>query len=636
MRAVLVLVLVGSVAYAEPATDPDVHASYVSGELRGTTAAFRARYAVRFEGPTYAMSTTTLIVPAGAAVTSVVVHAPDGAHRLTLVDANRARDKFMAINNQPGGKRWAVLVDARSGSIDLSFAAPRDANVTIDVELQMPTCFYRDVRYAEVPVEWKRVLSPHLRTRAGRSIELGPACPSDSVDADELWVAFPSEQLAHRPAGSERVGANAARIDLDEAHIARLEVSVAKSLGEVPRDLATAIVVDASLSMTRGQLEAQRDLVKAYAHAAGDTQVQLVAYARTARALLPSWTTARIALPRLDRELRAIAPRNGSNLDAGLAEAARWLAKTTGTKRVVVVTDERLSRQLQATLGSLAKRLPQGTLVHVVAVDEFSTLERDRGIGRALAEGTGGMAVRVGMSGDPIDATMLVRPIRIDNLAITAHGWKRFSQTLTSTCGNELGEGHGCVWWGEGDAIAGPLVVEGFIWGKRVARIVTPDASRQVELARELMQMSVLDERAFARAQKLSRAASAAWAFYGEWGGAGGYELGSMSIHGSSHRCCGSFRTGSVPGVTIGRVNPGPKLPTVDLSPQFAHVITRCELGDAHVEAELELTESEIVDVHVLAPPAVVTCVEDAIWDTSVSVPPPKLFRTSSRVVLVH
>jgi len=88
--------------------------------------------------------------------------------------------------------------------------------------------------------------------------------------------------------------------------------------------------------------------------------------------------------------------------------------------------------------------------------------------------------------------------------------------------------------------------------------------------------------------------------------------------------------------VTIGRVGPGPTLPTVDLSPQFAHVITRCGLGEAHIEVELELTEAEIVDVRVLAPPAVARCVEDAIWDTSISVPPSKFFRTSSRVVLVH
>jgi hypothetical protein len=634
MRAVVVLALLGGVAHADE--DPDVDASYVSGELRGTTAILNARYAVKLRGPAYAMSTTTLVIPDDASATAVVVHAPDGAHRLRLVDAEKAKAKFAAINDTLGQKRWALLVETRGPSLDLSFATPRDATVMIDVELQAPTCYYRDARYVQVPVQWKSVLSPHLRSRFGKLVDLGSACRNDSSgEVDELWIAFPSAELARRPAGVERIGTNAARIDLGEAHIARLEVAISERLSEVPRDLATAILVDGSRSMSRAALEAQREVVEAYARAAGDTQVQLIAYARTARPLLASWTTARTARARLDRELRAIAPRNGSNVDAGFMEAARWLAQTTGTKRVVLVTDDRLSRDLRARFDTLAKLLPANTLVHVISVDEFSAFERDHhGLGVTLAESTGGIAVRSGVPETPIDATMLLRPVRIDNLELTTPGWKQFKQPLATTCGDSLDEGRGCVWWGEGDAIAGPIAATGKLWGKRITRVITPDASREAELARELVGMSILDERASEHAQKKSRAAGSKWSFYAEWGQPGGYELGSMSIRGGGHCCHHSGRSMSVPQVRVGHVLR--TLPVIDLSPQFAHVISRCSLGDGHVSALLELTDAEIVAVTVVAPPAVARCVEDAIWETAVTPPDPHMFQTSSRIVLVH
>ena len=631
MRALIVLVLAASVAHAD-----DIDTTYVSGELRGTTAVLHARYTLKVVGPTYAWGTSTLLIPEGAAVTNVVVTAPDGTHRLDLLEAEKAQKKFEAINDTYGGKRWAMLVEWHGLSIDVSYAAPHDATLSIDVELQMPTCFDRDVRYAQVPVSWKLVLSPYLRRRLGRNLELGRCRIDQGGDLEELFVAFPSAELARKPAGPDRVGANAARIDLGEAHVARLEIAIAKTLGEVPRDLSTVIVVDGSRSMTPVQLEAQRELVKAYVRVAGETQVQLVAYARTARALLPSWTSARSAMTRLDRELRAIAPRNGSNLDAGLVEAARWLEKTSGTKRVLLLTDNRLGRDLRARFDSLYKSLAPDVLVHVVRVDEEPGLERDLGFGDTLAEPTGGMAVRVGLpeDGTSIDATMLVRPIRIDGLDITAPGWKRFSNMLQTTCDSALDEGQACTWWGEGDAVAGPLAIEGKIWGKRFVRVVTPDGSRMTELARELSTMNVLDTDAFDRAQKLSRAASNAWSFYAEWGQRGGYELGSMSLHGSG-RCCHQSSSMSPPQVRIGHSGFAP-LPIVDLSPQFEHVIARCGLGEGHVEASIELTGAEIVDVRVLAPPQVSRCVEDEIWDTAVSPPPQQLFQISSRIVLVH
>src|SRR5687768_16120870 len=101
------------------------------------------------------------------------------------------------------------------------------------------------------------MLSPHQR-RGPNSI--GRSCRNDQGDTDDhLWVAFADPSLVGKPR-EQRLGANAARIDVGEAHLARLEVAVAKTLIEQPHDLATAILVDGSRSMRSDQVEAQRAL----------------------------------------------------------------------------------------------------------------------------------------------------------------------------------------------------------------------------------------------------------------------------------------------------------------------------------------------------------------------------------------
>ncbi len=633
MRILAVAALVAATLAHADDEPPQFDVTYVIGELHDTTATLSARYVVPVHGWTFELAQRVTDIPVGAVATSVVVHAPDGTHRLELRQATKAREAFMNLNGPGNGpsRRWSVLVEVRGTLLELSIAAPRAARLVVDVEYQMPTCFWRDARYVQVPVTWKRALSPALRPRTGPQVA---GCHElDAIDPDELWVAFPTAELAHRAAGSDRIGASASRVDVGDAHVARLELALATQLGDVPDDLATALVVDSSRSMTGAQLEAQRELVQAYARAAGDSRVQVIAYARTARALLPSWTIARAAAVRLDRELRALAPRNGSNIDVGLAEAGRWLAQTTGTKRVVLVTDAFAARRISGSLAAFAKLLPEGTLVHVVTVDEASALGRfDGGFGAPLAEATGGITALAGVPDDehPLDATMLVRPIAIDELEITAPGWKRFSQLLASSCGNQLAEGRSCVWFGEGDAVAGPIAAEGMIWGRRFSRVLRPDPARGVELARELTTMSVLDTRSLEHVQRVARAASTGWSFYGEWGPRGGYDAGGFGFTGGS----GSFtsRSTSAPRVTIGRPA---KLPSLDLAPQLSNVASRCALGDLHVEAEVETTLSEIVDVLVIAPPEVVTCVEDAIWDTAITIFPP-VAHARSRVVLNH
>jgi hypothetical protein len=633
MRHLALLVLFATPALADE-TEASITVARVTAELRGTTAKFSARYHLRVPAALVGQGLASMQIPGSAVITSAVIHAPDGEHRAALVDAEQARRQFEALGNSRGEKRWAIKIEGFQNNIDIAYAVPRALTLTIDFELEAPSCFYRDARYVEVPSEWKPALASKLGRRAGTTttLDLG-SCQNKhhADDHEQLFVMFAAPELSTKPSGVERMGASAARLDLGTAHIARLEVALAKRLADVPPDLATAILVDHSRSLSARELEAQREIVKAYARVAGDTQLQIIAYTRHARALLPSWMQARVAAPRIDRELRALAPRNGSNIDLGFATAARWLAQLEGTKRVILVTDARMSDRLHARISSLGDLLPKGTLVHVVAVDEASPLERDdNSSGAALAQKSGGFAVRVGPPerNVEVDATMLLRPTQIDAFDISAPGWKEFS-TVASTCNPELVEGESCVWWGEGDTIAGPLKIEGWIWGTRVDRIVTPNPNRKVELARELSTMSILVDDAEKRVNKAARAVNAEWSLYAEWGPHGGYEHAFGTTRGGM-----SGRSARIPTVSIGRPGRGRVLPSLDLAPQLAGIVARCNLDGLHVEAEIETTLSEIVEVAVVAPPMVATCVEDAIWDTALVLRDPPIV-ARSKVVLV-
>ena len=68
MRAWLVLLALAMPAHA----DDEPELAYVSGELRGTRAVVRARYAVQLRGPMTAMGTQSLEIPDMAAFQEVM------------------------------------------------------------------------------------------------------------------------------------------------------------------------------------------------------------------------------------------------------------------------------------------------------------------------------------------------------------------------------------------------------------------------------------------------------------------------------------------------------------------------------------------------------------------------------------
>lgn len=626
-------------AWSQRTADHDLAPQLVRGKLEGPIASLTARFVIPVEARQYAQAFGGIALPPLGIVTGATVRLNGAEHVLALEAAETASQKFDALGmdeEKPGEKRSAVMISGEPGAVTLSVATAHGGVLALELSVSVPTCFAADLRYAAVPASWVKVSELALRGRRVKAEQIDAACATAvqthrGSTGNEEWIAFPAPEVAKRPSG-ERIGAFAGRLALGPEHLARVELDLAARLSEVPRDLATVILVDASRSMSADDLEAQRQLVGSYLRAAPDSRVQVLAYARRSRALLPGWTTASQAAARVDRELRAIAPRNGSHFDAALADAASWLERTGGTRRVVLVTDERMSERLSALSPATLKRvLPAGTLVHVIALGGGGQQPvRDEEAHLApLAAATDGMAVRAGHVEDPanLDATLLVRPISLDFVTVKAPGWTQITPRSDSSCGDQtdvmMPEGASCTWWGEGDPSSGPIVIEGLVWGRRTQRLVQPDAQRGTDVARELSALGSLDERLQRRVDFAARGVNSTWSLYTQWGGSEGYALGfgfGMSGIGGGGCGCGGVLDTFGRGSGTGGYHEPP-----DLARQLRPLLSACRVETVDIRAKLELTYLEIAELAVeLSPPAGTSaaqkrawqqCVEDALWD---------------------
>ena len=610
--------LAGSSA-ARADDDGYLHPASVRASLDGEMAHITARFLVAKEGP--GSHVAMILLPEGALVTSASVD----AHRLALLPADAAETAFRDIEEAPIARdpRWAAKITAAGrGSVAVAIASPQGGFAELVLEIAAPSCYFADARYVPIPQAWQRALALSVRV----------AAPPIGCGESEHWLAIHARELLGKPAGLDRIGGTAGRLALDDLHIARLELDIASKLGEVPRDLATVILLDSSRSLDDARVIEQRKLVLAYARRVPDTRLQIVTYARTPHALLPGWTTASQVLPRLERMLAAEPLRNGSNLDDALAAAAGWLAQLPGTHRILIITDELLPPRIIPT--SLRAVLDPDTLVHVAVLDGAGPLAReDDGPLGPLAAATYGMRVH-GEAGDP---ELLVRPISIDHLRVRAPGWTDMARAETSCTFDDaqLAEGRSCTWWVAGDASAGPLTIEGMAWGRRLARGFAADLGRGEALARALAGRGGLDEPYQALADRAAHAVDSVWSMFGAWGGHGGYggeDLGLGMVGGGSSCGCDGFGTlGHGSHIGTARVDD-------HLEAQLAPAIAACGAQLDRVSVTLELTLAETVDVAIDVQstlenePSVLrrrrACLVESIWEIELAIAIPQEHQT--------
>ncbi len=609
------LVVVPALALADdadpwPAAPPPARLVAVHGALDGWIATLAIRYELDVAGPRLWRTSYRLAVPPGGVVTGATVQVAGVAHVLALGAAKQLAGTLDALGSADGGARdrgWAfsitegeMLVDA----VGLDVAAPRNAHVVVDLAISVPACYLDEARYVKIEPTWM----PHVdRTLcAASSPALETAC-GNPLEASSGWLRFADREPASQP--SPRIVISRDRLVLSSTAIARVELDVAAMLADVPSDLYTAIVVDNSRSVSDRARWEQRAIVASYLGKAPTGHVQVIAYDRHARALLPAWSVASAARTKIVKSLDGLDAANGSNLDAGLAEAVRWLDGMPGTHRVIVFTDELLPWRVK--VDRLA--VPAGTLVHAVALSGGDAmLERyDRSLLAAFAAKTEGVGFVTGGGTHAVDATVLVRPIAFEHARVTAPGWTPITIDDMGACTDDetLAEGDGCAWWARG---SGSIHVTGRLWNHAVDREIALDDTHALALARTLAApLSNLDDTLRPEVERIARAVDSVWSLVASWGGTGGYAGHVVDGLGDGRYGCGCDGPGA--GAGYGSA----AMPTVQmgtLTDQLARAVSHCALRDTRVALDVELTDDEIVDVAVSAPADLTACVTDAVW----------------------
>ncbi len=622
---VLALALVAPAA-AEPEADPSAPVlRYAKARLVGDAVQIEARVEIEQDGPLPPPGLSNSIsLPTGAVVTGATVTVGHHTQRMQLLERTVA-DKRLEILSKPatpsGGRMWAVRIDSEFSDIArIEIAAARAGRVRIDFTLEVPACFADDARNILVPADWTSAMRGKgtlVSTETARV--LGERCGIDGTS----WFAFADTALARKPAGQERIGTHTQRLSLGPSDVARVEVSAAKRLSDIPIDLHTVLVVDHSRSMTTEDLETQRAAIDAYLRAAPSTRVQLVGYARDAHTLLPGWTLASQAGARIDRELRALAPRNGSNVDRGLAVASTLLDNVRGTRRIVLFTDDRLADRITFDVSTLAAAVPPNILVHVVSL---------HGVGERVARNTGHVLEPIALAttgaafavdrdaSGVIDALPLVRPISFDNISISGPEWTPLQADVA--CPDELAEGASCAWIADGTSTSKPIVVEGWLWGTKVVREISPDRRAARSLARRLVTWTSLPSHLLEGVQAAAEAVNDAWSLVATWGPRGGY--GDLETYGTIG--IGSFSTHSNHHSIVGVGKAGERPRPDELIAQLGPVVRACK-PRSKVFLVVELTIEEIVDLSLAFTDerdrALSDCITNGVWDASLALATP-------------
>lgn len=664
--AVLALLLAGHAVRADDAatdtdtdtTDVDLTARpaapyWLHGKLDGITARLGLRYRLEVVGPNRANQFEISLPPGGVATAAMLT--VDGVkHRLTLDRSQHATESFSALTEAPAGphRHWvAQIASATMADLSVTIASPRTTTLTLDLEVDVPTCFKNDRRLFSVQAGWRGSIDRSLKIAVvgtpdhpvtSPCLQNPPTTFDDDDDRTMIWIELPTSEVSSQPFGERRIATLANRIDVDHGHFARVEVDLASQISQIPPDLMTVFVIDASRSMTDSELEAQAKIIASYTRLAPQSQIQIVAYSRRARTLLPGWMVASYAQPRLERELATLATNNGSNVDAGLVEANTWLEHATGTRRVIVFTDERLADRVTGIQPkALRDALPANTLIHVIALDHGTTSRKslarddDIALGHVAIESEGLAMRAMGNDNGQFDALELLRPLALERVTLHDEGWTEMSVEHTaSTCSidgaSDLVEGNTCVFWGDAKTGATTLKLEGLLWNHKFSRVIEPAGEPRM-LARILTGFAAALGDAETEIELAARAVNAQWSMIATWGGADGYaDQAVIGTYGGWGCGCGGGANIDM----IGGIGTMAMRKVGSISDQITRATDACHVK-ARVTISLELTLAEIVDVSVetedLADRA---CVTEAVWATPLALGQPAEHDTAT-VVLV-
>jgi hypothetical protein len=550
----------------------------------------------------------------------------DGA----LMDAEQAEKRYRELTGfgRATARDPVILAWAGPGSLSLqAFPVPSGGSKTVEYTLRVPATWSSGT--------WHVVLPAMATGAVLAQAVIRPASREDALAVDGRPVASPARitldhaaDVSLSPRGQPRLAAGLAVAPAGPSRwVVHAQVEAAAKLSEVPRGAWVVVLVDASRSLDEAGLAAELAAARAYVSWLPDARVALLAFDRTPHPLAPAFLDARAAAEVLSSA--RIVRRNGSHLDAALAEAARLLgaAPAGAPRRILALTDLRM-RAAASPNDTRVEVARAGAVVHVANVypgAPYLARDDDAPWG-VVPRATGGVLWIAGASSDPGDEAPMrrvfeewARPLRVDRLSVTLHGVA--GQSLDAAT---LDEGAGLDDARITAAAPDALKLDGELWSQPVHLAVVPSEDAARSWSALVFGTSLVDELTPDEMRPLARrgrAVSPVTSYLAVEPGArpstsGVPELvgfGSSGGSYTSHCSCGIRHAGGSAVDAAGL-----------LAAAIAPAWRGCRPGGARGHLTIETTSREVVDVVRAAVDApagsreLAECLREAAWSVDV------------------
>lgn len=493
----------------------------------------------------------------------------------------------------------------------------------VDYELVVPASYEGGRWVLELPAMGTKEVA------AVASVELGQGGQRVLLDGKPVSPHVPIRldqprrfELVPRVAGP--LGGALASVELSkDRHAVDYHVEAAAKLSSIPAGASIVLAFDASRSLSEAQRDAAIVAARSYLrHFRGHgARVALTSFAREAREHTPGFVDVDTAL-RVLASLR-LEQQNGSEVGQALARARSLLdgAPAARAKRLVLFSD--LETRSSLDRERLRTHLGAQTTAHFALIDDgLTSLRRDDDHAWAgLPRSTGGLLWRVRA---PIDAQLtaddhgvyeeLARPLQLDHLAIDVQGGPRPSLPKS------LREGEGLSARGIAQSAVAHVALSGELWSTPIRHSVTQRPGDAERWSATIFGSELLHQLTEAEMMPLAMrggAVSPVTSYLAiepgvrpSFEGLEEGEAGTGSGFGS-----GSGRMASVRYGSVGR-------PAFDhqgwLRERVAAAAAKCKIVDAKIEARLETTRVELVDVEAeLSPPdpKKLACLVEGLWE---------------------
>lgn len=411
----------------------------------------------------------------------------------------------------------------------------------------------------------------------------------------------------------------------DDRSLFHYEVEAARTLASVPAHADVVVLLDRSRSLSEEEHQAEVALARAYLghfdRPGHDARAAIVAFDRVPEDVLGGLVPVREANAWLERA--TLQPRNGSHVDLALERASEILSASSSKRpRRIVVLGDRLTRAAfsEPRLAAIARR--SGALVHVVTASSGeNTLEReDDGTWSKLARETGGLAwsatVSVG-DGDPSARRRvfeeLARPVRVHQLDVVVPGVATSDLDAPSV----LDEGESVVATLLTERPVPHVVMTGELWATPIRKVFTVSADESRRRAALVFGGELLESLSEPEMMVLAlegRAVSPVTSYLAIEPGVRPSTEGLLEGEGMGS----SFGVGGIglSGRGGGGGGAGTGFDAQDVLEDAVRTAAE-QCGAARVDARLETTLAEIVDVTAASVPGDTVasdCVREAIW----------------------